>query len=152
MTDFELYALIQSDPQALAAYNASDDDACAARCTAIAPQITQTVAANRLRLLLAQRGRLAPIKRVADNTAASEPPYDACATLMTLLDAGDTINLADPSVSQASAVLVSSNLLDADDVAAITALAYAQQTITQQQVGSAREWHRVTGGAANGVT
>ena len=71
---------------------------------------------------------------------------------MTLLDAGDTINLADPSVSQASAVLVSSNLLDADDVAAITALAYAPQTITQQQVGSAREWHRVTGGVANGIT
>mgnify|MGYP006267429509 FL=1 len=152
MTDAELYALIQSDTQALAAYNASDDDACAARCSAIAPQITQPVAANRLRLLLAQRGRLAAIKRVADNTAAPEPPYDSCATLMTLLDAEDAINLADPSVSEASAVLVSSNLLDADDVAAITALAYAQQTITQQQVGAAREWHRVTGGAANGVT
>jgi len=152
MTDAELYSLIQSDPQALAAYDASDDDACAARCSAIAPPITQQVAANRLRLLLAQRGRLAAIKRVSDNTASPEPPYDACATLITLLDAGDAINLADPSVSQASAVLVASNLLDADDVAAITALAYASQTITQQQVGAAREWHRVTGGASNGIT
>jgi hypothetical protein len=69
-----------------------------------------------------------------------------------LLDAGDAINLADPSVSQASAVLVASNLLDADDVAAITALAYTSQAITQQQVGSAREWHRVTGGVSNGTT
>ena len=152
MTDAELYALIQSDPQALATYNASDDDACAARCSAIAAPITQPVAANRLRVLLAQRGRLAAIKRVADNTAAPEPPYDSCATLITLLDAGDAINLADPSVSQASAVLVASNLLDADDVTAITALAYAPQTITQQQVGSAREWHRVNGGATNGTT
>ena len=89
---------------------------------------------------------------MADNTAAPEPPYDSCATLITLLDAGDAINLADPSVSQASAVLVASNLLDAADVAAITALAYAQQTITQQQVGAAREWHRVNGGATNGIT
>ena len=78
MTDSELYILIQSDPQALAAYDASDDDACAARCAAIAPPITQLVAANRLRVLLAQRGRLAAIKRVADNTAAPEPPYDSC--------------------------------------------------------------------------
>lgn len=152
MTDAELYALIQSDPAAVAAYNAGDDDACAARCSAIAPQITQQVPANRLRLLLAQRSRLAAIKRVADNTAAPEPPYDACATLMTLLDAGDAINLADPAVSASSAVLVANNLLDADDVAAITALAYAPQTITQQQVGAAREWHRVTGGADNGTT
>ena len=152
MTDSELYALIKSDTQALAAYNASDDDACAARCSAIAPPITQPVAANRLRLLLASRGRLAAIKRVADNTAAPEPPYDACATLMTLLDADDSISLQDPAVATASQVLVTHNLLDAADVAAIAALAYAPQAITQQQVGSAREWHRVMGGAANGIT
>ena len=152
MNDSELYALIQSDPQAVAAYNAGDDDACAARCSVIAPPITQQVQASRLRLLLAQRSRLAAIKRVADNTAAPEPPYDACATLITLLDAGDAINLADPAVAASSAVLVASNLLDADDVAAITALAYVPQAITQQQVGAAREWHRVTEGASNGVT
>ena len=152
MTDAELYTLIQSDPAAVAAYNAGDDDACAARCSVIAPPLQQQVPANRLRLLLAQRSRLAAIKRVADNTAAPEPPYDACATLITLLDAGDAINLADPAVAASSAVLVASNLLDAEDVAAITALAYVPQTITQQQVGAAREWHRVTGGANNGVT
>ena len=152
MTDSELYALIQSDPQALSAYNASDDDACAARCSVIAPQITQPVAANRLRLLLASRERLADIRRVGENTSAPEPPYNACATLVMLLDAGDAINLQDPAVATSSQVLVTHNLLDADDVAAITALAYAPQTITQQQVGSAREWHRVTGGASNGTT
>jgi|DEB0MinimDraft_6_1074348.scaffolds.fasta_scaffold14940_3 hypothetical protein len=152
MTDAELYQLIQSDQQALSAYEASNDDACAARCSEIAPPITQEVAANRLRMLLAQRGRLAAIRRVSDNTASPEPPYDACATLMTLLYAGDAIDMSDPAVSQASAVLVDSNLLDADDVTAITALAYVAQTITQQQVGAAREWHRVAGGAENGVT
>jgi hypothetical protein len=151
MTDSELYALIQSDPQAVAAYNAGDDDGCAARCSVIAPALQQPVPANRLRLLLAQRGRLAAIKRVADNTAAPEPPYDACATLMTLLDAGDAINLGDPAVSASSGVLVASNLLDADDVTAITALAFVPQTITQQQIGAAREWHRATGGASNGT-
>jgi hypothetical protein len=71
---------------------------------------------------------------------------------MTLLDAGDAINLGDPAVSASSNVLVASNLLDVEDVTAITALAFVPQTITQQQVGAAREWHRVTGGASNGVT
>jgi hypothetical protein len=55
-----------------------------------------------------------------------------------LLDAGDAINLQDPAVATSSQVLVAHNLLDADDVAAITALAYAQATITQQQVGAGR--------------
>ena len=152
MTDQELYNLIQSDAEALTAYTASDDDACAARCSEIAPTLTQSVPAVQIRLLLASRKRLAQIKRVADNVTAPEPPYDACATLMTLLDAGDAINLQNPTVAESAATLREHNLLDEDDSAAIAALAVVQQTITQQQVGAAREWHRATGGASNGVT
>ena len=35
---------------------------------------------------------------------------------------------------------------------ALQVLADNPQTITQQQVGAAREWHRVSGGASNGTT
>ena len=152
MTDAELYTLIQSDPEALTAYTASNDDECAARCSEIAPTLTQSVPAVQIRLLLASRKRLAQIKRVADNVAAPEPPYDACATLITLLEAGDAIDLANPTVAESAATLRAHNLLSEDDSAAIAALAVVRQTITQQQVGAAREWHRVTGGVSNGTT
>ena len=46
MTDSELYALIQSDPAAVAAYSVSDDDACAARCSVIAPTVRRPVPAE----------------------------------------------------------------------------------------------------------
>jgi len=71
---------------------------------------------------------------------------------MTLLDAGDAINLQNPTVADSAATLRAHNLLDEDDSAAIAALAVTRQTITQQQVGAAREWHRVSGGVSNGIT
>ncbi len=35
---------------------------------------------------------------------------------------------------------------------ALQVLADSPQTITHQQIGSAREWHRLNGGLSNGVT
>ena len=152
MTDSELYALIQSDPQALAAYNASDDDACAARCTAIAPLIRQPVDAVILRKTLAIRGRWGGLQRVANNFASPDPPYQQARTLIDMITAGDAINVDEPAVTEGAPILVEHGLLDASDLQAMSALANTLQTITQQQVGSAREWHRVTEGASNGVT
>ena len=86
-------------------------------------QQSAPVAAQQIRLTLASRGKLAAIKRIGDNTAAPEPPYDACATLMALLDAGDTIDLQNPAVSAASAILIQHNLLTQADADAIAALA-----------------------------
>ena len=85
-------------------------------------QVTK-VEAQAIRLTLASRGRLAAIKRIGDNTAAPEPPYDACATLMALLDAGDSIDLQNPAVSASSQVLIQHNLLTQEDADAIAALA-----------------------------
>jgi hypothetical protein len=86
-------------------------------------QQSAPVAAQQIRLTLASRGKLAAIKRIGDNTAAPEPPYDACATLMALLDAGDTIDLQNAAVSAASAILIQHNLLTQADADAIAALA-----------------------------
>lgn len=151
MTDAELYTLIQSDPDALAAYTAGNDDACAARCTDIAPIIRQPVSAAVLRVALARQGNLAGILRMAANVDSPEPPYGTCLTLKTLLDSGDPINIDDTAVQGAAATLVQHGLMDVEDATAIDALGDTRQTITQQQVGAAREWHRVTG-VANGVT
>ncbi|MFO0201718.1 MAG: hypothetical protein ACK528_01160 [Alphaproteobacteria bacterium] len=86
-------------------------------------QQSAPVAAQQIRLTLASRGKLAAIKRIGDNTAAPEPPYDACATLMALLDAGDTIDLQNAAVSAASAILIQHNLLTQADADAVAALA-----------------------------
>jgi hypothetical protein len=65
----------------------------------------------------------AAIKRIGDNTAAPEPPYDACATLMALLDAGDSIDLQNPAVEASSQVLIEHNLLTQEDADTIALLA-----------------------------
>jgi hypothetical protein len=55
-------------------------------------------------------------------------------------------------VQGVGAVLLSYNLATQEQLDALQVLADNPQTITQQQVGAAREWHRVSGGATNGVT
>jgi hypothetical protein len=152
MTDAELYALIQSDPAAVAAYNVSDDDACAARCSAIAPSLRQPVDAAKLRKILAVRDRWGGLQRVANNFASPDPPYKQARTLIDLITAGDSIDVDEPAVADGAPVLVQHGLLDATDLQAISALANVPQTITQQQVGAAREWFRVTGGLTNATT
>jgi hypothetical protein len=49
-------------------------------------------------------------------------------------------------------VLLSYNLATQPQLDALQALANVAQTITQQQVGAAREWFRVTGGLTNATT
>ena len=152
MTDADLYALIQSDPAAVAAYNVSDDDACAARCSVIAPPLRQPVDAAKLRKILAVRDRWGGLQRVANNFASPDPPYKQARTLIDLITAGDSIDVDEPAVADGAPVLVQHGLLDASDLQAISALANVPQTITQQQVGAAREWFRVTGGLTNATT
>jgi len=152
MTDADLYALIQSDPTAVAAYAVSDDDACAARCSVIAPLLRQPVDAAKLRKILAVRDRWGGLQRVANNFASPDPPYKQARTLIDLITAGDSIDVDEPAVAEGAPVLVQHGLLDASDLQAMAALANVSQIITQQQVGAAREWFRVTGGATNATT
>jgi len=104
-------------------YATMSDQEAADAVNAKTVQQSEPVAAQQIRLTLASRGKLAAIKRIGDNTAAPEPPYDACATLMALLDAGDTIDLQNAAVSAASAILIQHNLLTQADADAIAALA-----------------------------
>jgi hypothetical protein len=104
-------------------YTGLTDQQAADAVNAKTVQQVAPVPAQQIRLTLASRGKLAAIKRIGDNTAAPEPPYDACATLMALLDAGDIIDLRNPAVSTTSATLIQHNLLTQEDADAIAALA-----------------------------
>lgn len=152
MTDAELYTLIQGDTQAAALYADGNDEGCAVRCSAIAPIIRKPVAAATLRKELAKLGKWGGLQRVANNFESPDPPYQQARTIIDLITAGDAIDLDEPAIAAGTPQLIQHNLLTVADVAVISALANTQQVITQQQVGSAREWHRVSGGATNGVT
>ena len=104
-------------------YQTMTDQQAADAINAKTVQQVRPVEAQQIRLTLASRGRLAAIKRVGENTTAPEPPYDACATLMTLLDADDVIDLQNPAVAAASQVLIQHNLLTQADADAIALLA-----------------------------
>jgi len=151
MTDAELYTLIQGDTQAAALYAEGNDEGCAVRCSAIAPPIRQPVAAATFRKTLAKLGRWGGLQRVANNFESPDPPYQQARTIIDLITAGDAIDLNEPAITAGTPLLVEHNLLTLSDVAVISALANTPQTITQQQVGAAREWHRVSGGATNGT-
>ena len=152
MTDAELYTLIQGDTQAAALYAEGNDEGCAVRCSAIAPLIRRPVAAATLRKELAKLGKWGGLQRVANNFESPDPPYQQARTIIDLITAGDAIDLNEPAIAAGTPQLIEHNLLTVADVAAISALADNPQTITQQQVGAAREWHRVTGGVSNAVT
>jgi len=68
------------------------------------------------------------------------------------IEAGRPIDMDGGTVQGVGAVLLAYNLATQDQLDALQVLADNPQTITQQQVGAAREWHRVTGGVSNGTT
>jgi hypothetical protein len=83
------------------------------------------VPANTLRRKLASLGKLSGILRVARNFDSPDPPYQQAATLMALIDAGESIDLDDPLVATGAPELVQHGLLSVEDVAAINAMADA---------------------------
>jgi hypothetical protein len=68
------------------------------------------------------------------------------------IEAGRPIDMDGGTVQGVGAVLLSYNLATQPQLDALQALANVPQTITQQQVGAAREWFRVTGGVDHGAT
>ena len=83
------------------------------------------VPANALRVKLAQLGKLSGILRVARNFDSPDPPYQQAATLMALIDAGESIDLDDPLVASGAPELINHQLLTVQDVAAINAMGNA---------------------------
>jgi len=151
MTDAELYTLIQSDTQAAALYAEGNDEGCAVRCSVIAPPIRQPVDAGRLMDAFMSLGIWQRLEAAAP-PGSIDPPASTARTMMTRLSQGRPVNLDNPAVQQIVADCIAHNLMTQAEAAQLSTLADSGQTITQQQVGAAREWHRVSGGASNGTT
>lgn len=151
MTDAELYALIQGDTQAAALYAEGNDEGCAVRCSSIAPPIRQPVDAGLLMDACMSLGIWQRLEAAAP-PGSIDPPASTARTMMTRLSQGRAVNLDNPAVQGIVTDCITHGLITQPEAAQLSTLADAGQTITQQQVGAAREWHRVEGGVSNGVT
>jgi hypothetical protein len=151
MTDAELYTLIQSDAQAAALFSEGNDEGCAVRCSAIAPPIRQPVDAGLLMDACMSLGIWQRLEAAAP-PGSIDPPASTARTMMTRLSQGRPVNLDNPAVQGIVTDCITHGLITQPEAAQLSTLADAGQTITQQQVGAAREWHRVTGGLSNGTT
>jgi hypothetical protein len=151
MTDAELYTLIQGDTQAAALYAEGNDEGCALRCSAIAPPIRQPVDAGLLMDACMSLGIWQRLEAAAP-PGSIDPPASTARTMMTRLSQGRPVNLDNPAVQGIVTDCITHGLITQPEAEQLSTLADSGQTITQQQVGAAREWHRVSGGATNGVT
>ena len=151
MNETALYALIQADATAAAAYAAGNDDACAARCSAIAPVIRQPVPAIKVQQAATLNGMWGTLGIAAADTTLTNPPRGAARAFIDWITSGWPMDVDREQVQTMAAQLVSFELVTVAQINEIKALADTPQTITAAQVGAAREWHRVTGAATNGT-
>ena len=151
MTDAELYSLIQGDADAKQRADIGDDSGCAARCSVIAPTVRQPVDAGRLMDAFIALGIWQRLEAAAP-PGSVDPPASTARTMMTRLNQSRPVDLDTPAVQQIVSDCIAHNLMTQAEADQLSTLADTAQTITQQQVGAAREWHRVSGGASNGVT
>jgi hypothetical protein len=77
--------------------------------------------------VLATRGRWSELRRIANNYESPDPPYKQAITLVDMVQANFPVDLDEPSLAQNAPVLIQHSLLDANDVAAIDALADATE-------------------------
>ena len=148
MTPTELLTLIASDQQATAYFNAGNDEACAARCTAIAPPLRQSVPADRVQEIASLNGMWGMLKIAALNTQLSNPPRGAAVSFIDWIEAGRPLNPDNPAVQSMAATLVSYSLATAEQIAQISDGANTPQVITFHHDGAARQAGVVTNGVA----
>ncbi len=148
MTPSELLTLIASDTQAAAYFQQGNDEACAARCTAIAAPVRQPVPADRVQEITSLNGMWGMLKIAALNTQLSNPPRGAAVSFIDWIEAGRPLNPDNAAVQQMAGVLVSHSLATVEQIAQISDAANTPQVITFHDVGAARQ----AGAASNGTT
>jgi len=141
MTDAELYALIQSDPDAKHRADIGDDSGCAARCSVIAPTVRQPVDAGRLMDAFMSLGVWQKLEAAAP-PGSVDPPASTARTMMTRLNQSRPVDLDNPAVQSIVADCIAHNLMTQAEAAALSSLADTAQTISTDQVSSAMAPHR----------
>ena len=148
MTPAELLALIASDSQATAYFQQGNDEACAARCTAIAPPVRQPVPADKVQEIASLSGLWGKLKIAALDHTLSDPPRGAAIAFIDWVESGRALNPDNPAVQGMAGSLIQYSLATAAQIGQISDAANTPQVITFHDVGAARQQAGVT---ANGI-
>ena len=140
MTPAELRALIESDAEATAFANAGNDEACAARCSIIAPMV-------RVSTMLTERGLYAELGPTMAETilqklegyVSANHTYSAVVKrfLKWLEPTNDGVDFGLQSTLDMAGLLAQGGLLTAEEYVAIDALSLAPQKFTAAQIAEA---------------
>ena len=141
MTDAELYALIQSDPDAKQKADIGDDSGCAARCSVIATTVRQPVDAGLLMDACMSLGIWQRLEAAAP-PGSIDPPASTARTMMTRLTQSRPVDLDNHAVQAIVADCIAHSLMSQAEAAALSSLADTAQVISTDQVSSAMAPHR----------
>lgn len=140
MSPQELRALIESDAEAKTLFQNGIDNACAERCSAIAPLVTIPVSVAEVRRAAAISGALAKIKIAARETStASVEVQEACLTFLDLMDHAETIDFSHPVMQGKAAALIAANIVTQQQFSDLSALSHKPQTFTHSDIANLRE-------------
>jgi hypothetical protein len=141
MTDAELYALIDGDPDAKAMAQAGNDSGCASRCMSIAsPEHVPTVLTKRGFYKAATPAVAASIIAKLENYAAQNQTYSLIVGefLEWLVPANGGADFGDPDVLNLAGALAQGGVITSNEYTVITMLSLKPPTITGSDVS--RVW------------
>jgi hypothetical protein len=142
MAPNDLWALIQSDPQAKAYAGAGNDRDCAVRCSEIASPVRKPVPAELVQRIASLNGLWGMLKIAALNQSLSNPPRGAAVSFVDWVERGAELDTDNQSVKEMAATLIAYSLATANQFAEISAAGNTPQVITADQVSEAAFPHR----------
>lgn len=134
MSPQELKALIESDAEALAYWNAGRHVVCAARCGEIAPTLRQPVDGGLVQKIASMNGVWAKITLARESTETPSQIKGICITFLDWVRKDWRIDFDLPEVQAMLGGLIQSGLVTEQEVAALDAAANVQQTFTTDDV------------------
>lgn len=134
MTPAELKTLIEADADALAKYQAGKLQACAHRCSEIAPQLRKPVEAMELERYAALSGVLAKIILARESTETPVELRAVCITFLYWMEKDRSINFDLPEIQASLAALVQAGLVTAEQSSELTALGSYPLTFTTDEI------------------
>lgn len=145
MTPTQLYQLIISDQVANQLATKGDDEACAKRCTQIAPVVQNELAAKDVQYILSLRKKWGAIRYTAANASAEVESRQLCLQVTDWVDKSYSVDVTSPEIQELFTELVTKQILSSEDVEALVEKSYGLQTITTQDVSNAMAPHRPGG-------
>ena len=140
MNQGELKRLIESDEKALKLFMAGIDNACADRCTEIAPPLTVSVPCQEVRKLASLSGAWAKIVLASrESSKAPDEVKGVCITFVDWINNVDAIDFALPEVQMMAAGLVQSGIVTKEQVENLVALGQKPQVFSHSDIASLRD-------------